>query len=78
MTGGSDDHGAYLPGGRPPVPPGGPAGGSVTRGLGSSTTPPEQYERLLARAQYRPDRRRRGGRLAVDALRRGNPAAAHR
>jgi predicted metal-dependent phosphoesterase TrpH len=45
-TGGSDDHGsfnnhgAYPPGGRPPVPP----------GLGAETTPPEAYERLLALA----------------------------
>jgi hypothetical protein len=38
MTGGSDDHGSYQPGN--------PDGGSG--GLGSETTPPEQYERLLA------------------------------
>ena len=44
MTGGSDDHGSYHPGGPPP----GPAGGD--RGLGSETTPPEQYARLLALA----------------------------
>ena len=43
MTGGSDDHGTYLPGGPP-----GPAGND--RGLGSETTPPEEYERLLALA----------------------------
>jgi predicted metal-dependent phosphoesterase TrpH len=45
MTGGSDDHGAYHPGGRPPVPPAGNG-----HGLGSETTPPEEYERLLALA----------------------------
>jgi predicted metal-dependent phosphoesterase TrpH len=75
MTGGSDDHGTYLPGGRPPVPPaslpGGrppapsaslPGGrppapsappapsGSNGNGLGAETTPPAQYERLLALA----------------------------
>ena len=44
MTGGSDDHGSYHPGG----PPQAPAGDD--RGLGSETTPPEQYERLLALA----------------------------
>jgi hypothetical protein len=42
MTGGSDDHGSYNPGG--PVPAGG------DRGLGSETTPPEEYARLLALA----------------------------
>jgi predicted metal-dependent phosphoesterase TrpH len=42
MTGGSDDHGSYLPGGRPPEGSG--------HGLGSETTPPEEYERLLALA----------------------------
>jgi hypothetical protein len=45
MTGGSDDHGAYLPGGRPPVPPVGNG-----NGLGAETTPPQEYERLLALA----------------------------
>jgi hypothetical protein len=45
MTGGSDDHGAYQPGGRPPVTPAGHG-----YGLGSETTPPEEYERLLALA----------------------------
>jgi predicted metal-dependent phosphoesterase TrpH len=45
MTGGSDDHGAYHPGGRPPVPPAGNG-----HGLGSETTPPGEYERLLALA----------------------------
>lgn len=42
MTGGSDDHGRYQPGG---------AGGA---GLGGETTPPQQYERLLALARYAP------------------------
>jgi len=42
MTGGSDDHGSYNPGG--PVPAG------DDRGLGSETTPPEEYARLLALA----------------------------
>ena len=55
MTGGSDDHGSYLPGGRPSVPPAGPQDDLGTtdgdnRGLGTETTPPEQYERLLALA----------------------------
>jgi 3',5'-nucleoside bisphosphate phosphatase len=45
MTGGSDDHGTYLPGGRPPVPP-----ASNGNGLGAETTPQGQYERLLALA----------------------------
>jgi 3',5'-nucleoside bisphosphate phosphatase len=52
MTGGSDDHGTYLPGGRPPVPPVPPvppAGSNV--GLGAETTPPAEYERLLALAR---------------------------
>ncbi|HEX4287896.1 MAG TPA: PHP domain-containing protein [Trebonia sp.] len=44
MTGGSDDHGSYYPGGRPPEPAG------DGRGLGSETTPPEEYARLLALA----------------------------
>ncbi len=46
MTGGSDDHGAYQPGGRPTVTPAGHG-----YGLGSETTPPEEYERLLALAR---------------------------
>ena len=64
MTGGSDDHGAYLPGGRPrprgssggttPVPPAGIPGGQPAaggaHGLGAETTPPEEYARLLALA----------------------------
>ena len=46
MTGGSDDHGAYQPSA---------SSRSVTPvghgdGLGSETTPPEEYERLLAQA----------------------------
>ena len=45
MTGGSDDHGSYRPGGRPPV-----LTETNDRGLGSETTPPEEYERLLALA----------------------------
>jgi hypothetical protein len=44
VTGGSDDHGSYYPGGPPPAPAG------DDRGLGSETTPPEQYARLLALA----------------------------
>jgi predicted metal-dependent phosphoesterase TrpH len=40
MTGGSDDHGSYVPG-RP---------GDGAHGLGAETTPPEEYERLLAMA----------------------------
>ena len=54
MTGGSDDHGTYLPGGRPPVPPAGLPGGRPPaangNGLGAETTPPQEYERLLALA----------------------------
>jgi predicted metal-dependent phosphoesterase TrpH len=38
MTGGSDDHGSYQPGGQP------------SRGLGADTTPQQEYERLLALA----------------------------
>lgn len=41
MTGGSDDHGAYQPGG---------SAAGEHRGLGSETTPPEEYQRLLALA----------------------------
>jgi hypothetical protein len=40
MTGGSDDHGSFQPGGQTP-------GGG---GLGAETTPPEEYARLLALA----------------------------
>ena len=39
MTGGSDDHGSYRPGDAP-----------AGSGLGSETTPPAQFERLLALA----------------------------
>jgi predicted metal-dependent phosphoesterase TrpH len=46
MTGGSDDHGGYLPGGAPARE--GSGGGN--RGLGGDTTPPEEYERLVALA----------------------------
>lgn len=51
MTGGSDDHGSYLPGGRPPAPPGGQPGaaaGESGGGLGRETTPPREFDRLLA------------------------------
>jgi hypothetical protein len=41
-TGGSDDHGSYVPGG--PLPDGN------GHGLGAETTPPQEYERLLALA----------------------------
>ena len=43
-TGGSDDHGGYLPGGRLP------AGNS--HGLGAETTPLAEYERLLALSAF--------------------------
>jgi 3',5'-nucleoside bisphosphate phosphatase len=39
-TGGSDDHGAYVPSGTLPAGAG--------RGLGAETTPPEEYERLFS------------------------------
>jgi hypothetical protein len=42
MTGGSDDHGSYVPSGSLPAGHG--------QGLGAETTPPQQYERLLAQA----------------------------
>ncbi len=42
MTGGSDDHGSYVPSGSLPAGSG--------HGLGAETTPPQQYERLLALA----------------------------
>ncbi len=45
-TGGSDHHGTFLPGG----PGASPAG----HGLGGETTPPAEYERLLAVAGTRP------------------------
>jgi predicted metal-dependent phosphoesterase TrpH len=43
MTGGSDDHGSYVPSGAVPAGSG--------HGLGGETTPPEEYERLLALAR---------------------------
>ena len=46
MTGGSDDHGSYAPGGALP--------GDGGHGLGSETTPQEEYERLLALARLPP------------------------
>jgi 3',5'-nucleoside bisphosphate phosphatase len=68
-TGGSDDHGDYLPGGRPSVtpdpggrtprtpeglpggrPPAPVAPVTSSHGLGTETTPPHEYERLLALA----------------------------
>ena len=53
-TGGSDDHGSYLPGGRPSASPEGLSAGQPSAGgnygLGTETTPPEEYERLLALA----------------------------
>jgi 3',5'-nucleoside bisphosphate phosphatase len=42
MTGGSDDHGSYLPGGT--------GEGTGGHGLGGDTTPPAEFERLLAQA----------------------------
>ncbi|MGH3262413.1 MAG: PHP domain-containing protein [Trebonia sp.] len=47
VTGGSDDHGAYQPGG---------SAAGEHRGLGSETTPPEEYERLLAATSAAPAR----------------------
>ncbi len=46
-TGGSDDHGSFIPSGRPAASPAG-------HGLGADTTPPLEYERLLALAGTRP------------------------
>jgi hypothetical protein len=40
MTGGSDDHGLYQPGGQ----------AQGAGGLGAETTPPAEYARLLAKA----------------------------
>jgi predicted metal-dependent phosphoesterase TrpH len=40
MTGGSDDHGLFLPGGQ----------AQGAGGLGAETTPPAEYARLLAKA----------------------------
>jgi hypothetical protein len=57
-TGGSDDHGSYLPGGGPPGRPSDEEprddSGPANRGLGSEVTPPEEFERLLALAGTRP------------------------
>jgi predicted metal-dependent phosphoesterase TrpH len=50
MTGGSDDHGRYQPGGT--------GAGVGAGGLGGETTPPGEYERLLARAGRAPLTRR--------------------
>lgn len=46
-TGGSDDHGTFIPSGQV-------ARSSAGHGLGAETTPPEEYERLLALAGTRP------------------------
>jgi predicted metal-dependent phosphoesterase TrpH len=46
-TGGSDDHGAFIPSGQA-------ARSTAGHGLGSETTPPQEYERLLALAGGRP------------------------
>ena len=46
-TGGSDDHGQYVPGGQPSAPM---TPVSNSHGLGAETTPPQEYERLLALA----------------------------
>jgi predicted metal-dependent phosphoesterase TrpH len=54
MTGGSDDHGSYYPGGRPPEPAG------DGRGLGSETTPPEEYALSPPVARDRATRDRKG------------------
>ncbi|HVT69621.1 MAG TPA: PHP domain-containing protein [Trebonia sp.] len=48
MTGGSDDHGSFRPGGQAP---GGTASGGG--GIGAETTPRPEYERLLALAGQR-------------------------
>jgi len=45
ITGGSDDHGSYLPG--RPLPEGSDGG------LGAETTPPAEYERLLALTEFK-------------------------
>jgi len=44
-TGGSDDHGTFIPSGQ---------AAQSSAGLGSETTPLEEYERLLALAGTRP------------------------
>jgi 3',5'-nucleoside bisphosphate phosphatase len=46
-TGGSDDHGSYLPSGRT-------SASDAEGGLGSESTPPQEFERLLALAGTRP------------------------
>lgn len=46
-TGGSDDHGTFIPSGQPAQSPAG-------HGLGSETTPTAEFERLLALAGTRP------------------------
>jgi hypothetical protein len=46
-TGGSDDHGTYIPSGQAAQSPAG-------HGLGAESTPREEYERLLALAGTRP------------------------
>jgi hypothetical protein len=46
-TGGSDDHGTFIPSGQAALSPAG-------HGLGTETTPPLEYERLLAAAGTRP------------------------
>ena len=46
-TGGSDDHGTFIPSGQAAQSPAG-------HGLGTETTPPPEYERLLALAGARP------------------------
>jgi predicted metal-dependent phosphoesterase TrpH len=46
-TGGSDDHGTFIPSGQAAQSPAG-------HGLGTETTPPREYERLLAAAGGRP------------------------
>jgi predicted metal-dependent phosphoesterase TrpH len=70
MTGGSDDHGEFQPSGAAPGPAAGApvgsggggggdadgavGGGGTVGGLGRETTPPPEYERLLARARRGP------------------------
>jgi predicted metal-dependent phosphoesterase TrpH len=46
-TGGSDDHGTFIPSGQAGRSPAG-------HGLGAEATPPEEYERLLSQAGTRP------------------------
>jgi predicted metal-dependent phosphoesterase TrpH len=49
-TGGSDDHGSYLPTGTPGTPAT-PADAPSSHGLGTQTTPPDEFARLLAQAR---------------------------